>query len=96
MNRYSLSSLLTLQLCVDLSLLHALWRFRNSRYFRIGVCLHHAQPPNWRTRYYTFLSDRYPLDCQAWVALPGIYAPVSIVLSVTEARKTPLHDNMNK
>jgi hypothetical protein len=94
MNKSS-SSLLKLQSCVGLGLLHPLWTFRNSRFFYSEVCLHHAQLSTWRTRVYT-LSDPYPWACLAWVALPGAHAPISIVLRVTWARKTPLHNNTNK
>jgi hypothetical protein len=34
----------------------------------------------------------YPLTCQAWLALPKVYAPASIALRVIEGCKSPLHD----
>jgi hypothetical protein len=50
-----------------------------------------AQSPICRTRDYT-LSGPYPLICLTWVALPGAYAPASIALQASGARKLPLHD----
>jgi hypothetical protein len=73
-------SLLTLQPCAGLGLLHG---FVTVNISGLGSL---AQPPTWRTRDYT-LSGPYPLTCLAWVALPGAYA-----LRVIGARKPPLQD----
>jgi hypothetical protein len=48
-----------------------------------------AQTPTWKTRDYT-LSGPYCLTCLAWAALPGAYAPASIVLLLFGARRSPL------
>jgi hypothetical protein len=37
---------------------------------------------------YTY-SGSYTLTCLAWVTLPGTYAPASLTLGVTVARKSP-------
>jgi hypothetical protein len=68
----SSSSLLTLQPCVGLGLLHG---------FGMGL-QPHAQHQTWRKTGYTS-SGPNPLTCLARVALPGAYTPTSIVLHVT-------------
>jgi hypothetical protein len=60
--------------------------------FLVVGSLAHAEPPTWRTRDYTS-SIPYPLTFPAWAALPGAYAPVSIALRVSGARKS-LHDKV--
>jgi hypothetical protein len=66
-------------------------RFYTSKLFRGGVVSPMPNPqPTWRTWDYTS-SCPYPLTCLAWVALQRAYAPASIALWVTKARKLPLH-----
>jgi hypothetical protein len=76
-------SLLAIRNYEALRLLHRLWRFRNSRFFRCGVV---SPNPNPQT---TGPETTLRLT---WMALSGAYAPANIALRVIGARKPPLHD----
>jgi hypothetical protein len=62
--------------------------FHNNKFFRCGVV---SPTLNLEDQGLT-LRLAYPLTCLAWVGLPGSYAPSSIALQVTGARKHPLDD----
>jgi hypothetical protein len=67
-----------------------LWKFCNSIFFWGGFVNPTFNPKIWRTTDYTS-SGPYSVVCVTWVSLPGAYAPASITLRVTGARKPPLH-----
>jgi hypothetical protein len=64
------------------------WIFRSSKLFPGGVVNLTPNPSTWKTKDYTS-PDPCILICLTLVALPGAYAPVSIVLRVIEVLKPP-------
>jgi hypothetical protein len=74
---------------VVLSLLHTIWRVHSSRFFRDRVV---CPTPKLEDQGLHFVWT-LPFDLSGMGDLPGVYAPVSILLQVTGAHKPPLHDN---
>jgi hypothetical protein len=66
-------------------------RFVTFIFFRRGVVSSTPNPQSGGPATILLLV-RTLLTCLTWVALPGTYAPVSIVLRVIGARKPSLHD----